>query len=67
MDNPSQQQIEEAQRIAKDHGLFFSEKKDGARTNYFLFRRTPGGNVLLGKRSSPSRLLSFVSKAASVH
>ncbi len=67
MDHLSQQQqIDEAKQLARAHGLFFSEKKVGTHTNYLLFRRTRTGNVFLGKRSSPTGLRCFVSKAASV-
>ena len=60
-----QQQLDEARQIAKDHGLFFAEKRIGARTAYLLFRRTPVGKVFLGKRGSPAGIRGFVAQAAS--
>lgn len=61
-----QQQIREARQICKDFNLFLAEKKIGEQIVYFLYRITGGGNVFLGKRSSPSGIRHFVGKVAGI-
>lgn len=58
-----QQQFKEAQQIARDHGLFVVEKPG----EFLLYRRTPGHNTLVGKRSTVAGLRSLVGKAANHH
>lgn len=58
------QQVREARQIAADFNLFLSEKKFGNRTDWLVFRKTGGGNVFVGKRSSPAGIRSFVAAVA---
>ena len=58
------QQIKEARQIAKDFNLILSEKKVGERTDYFVFRKVPGGRTFIGKRSSPAAIRYFIEKVA---
>lgn len=58
------QKVKEARQIAKDTNLFITEKQVGARTDYFLYRKTPTGPVYIGKRGSPEGIRSFVVNVA---
>jgi len=60
------QQVKEARQIAKDSNLILAEKKIGDQLVYFLYRITGGGNVFIGKRSSPSGIRHFVGKVAGI-
>ena len=61
------EQISEAKQIARTFGMFVVEKKpDPEVTLYLLYRRTPTGNVRLGRRSSPRALHSLVIHAAGI-
>lgn len=59
-----QQQFKEAVQIAKDHGMFVVDKGGN---NYLLYRKQPGKNVYLGKRSSSESLRTFVCRCADFH
>lgn len=62
------QQLKEAKQIARDHGLFVSEKKDiRGNTAYLLYREVPGRNVFVGKRNSPEGIRALVCKTANFH
>ena len=58
-----QQQFREAKQIAADHGLFIVEKAG----EYIVYRRMPGQNTPIGKRSTVAGLRSLVGKAANHH
>lgn len=61
------QQFKEAKQIAADHGLFLLEKTGAGSTTYLVYRKTPGKNVYLGKRTSAAALRAFVCKCANFH
>jgi len=61
------EQISDAKQIARSFGMFVVEKKpDPEVTEYVLYRRTPSGNVRLGRRRSPRAFQILVIQAAGI-
>lgn len=62
------QQFREACQIARDHGMFVVDKpsKDGAATDYILYRKTPAKPVRVGRRRDIADFRRFVERAATV-
>lgn len=61
------QQLKEAKQIAKDYGLRIAECRTPNGTDYVVYRRVPGGDTRLGKRSTPDGLRRFVARCANFH
>lgn len=57
------QQYKQACQIARDYGMFVVDKGD----HFFVYRKTPGGNVCLGKAGSPAALFRKVHRCAYTH
>jgi len=54
------QQFRQACQIARDYGMFVVDKGD----TFFVYRKTPTGNVCLGKCGSTEALFRKVSNCA---
>jgi hypothetical protein len=62
-DRSTQQMLVEVRRMATAGGCFVSPK-DG---RYRVFRKTAGGAVYLGFRTTPAALRSFVLRLVAIH
>lgn len=59
------QELREARQIAHDNDLLLVEKVFGlGQADYILYRKTPCGNVRLGKRTTPQGIRRFVGAVA---
>lgn len=63
------QQLTEARKIAKDHGLVLFEKPiEPGKTSYLVYRLLPDGRkTFLGKRGTPETVRAYIAKLARLH